>query len=133
MVKPSELADAIKAEMNRRGWEQAELARRSLVSAAALSRFLGGGTQSPGVATLDKIAKAFGMTTVQLLALASPRKSGEPANIEDHVLENDPELRVQFHRMANAWEDFTEEERRSVIDFIQFVEERHRKKKSEGG
>ena len=51
----------IVADMTERGWNQADLSRRSRVHVSTLSRFLAGEHQT--AKTLQRIAKAFGYPT----------------------------------------------------------------------
>lgn len=48
----------VQAELNSRGWDQAELARRSKISDAHISRIVSGG-RKPGPDSLNAIARAF--------------------------------------------------------------------------
>ncbi len=74
-------ADWLQQEMNTRGWDQSELARRSGVTTAQVSRLLTG-ERRPGPAASRKIARAFHLPPEELfrraglLPNAAPRPEG---------------------------------------------------------
>src|SRR5919109_514002 len=63
------LAERIRAEREARGWSLEELATRSAVSRAMISK-LERGESSPTAALLGRLSAAFGLTLSQLLARA---------------------------------------------------------------
>src|SRR5882757_3204083 len=77
------LADRLKQERETRGWALAELAERSGVSKAMISR-VERGEASPTAALLGRLSAAFGLTLSQLFARAEGagqlmRRAEQPA------------------------------------------------------
>jgi transcriptional regulator with XRE-family HTH domain len=60
------IADRLTSLRERRGWSMGQLADRSGVSRAAISRIESGGTPSPGAATLVRLAGALGVDLADL-------------------------------------------------------------------
>jgi transcriptional regulator with XRE-family HTH domain len=68
------LGERLKRRRGERGWTAAELARRSGVSRAYLSRLEGGATVRPSAAILERLAEALGTTVADLLEHDLPRE-----------------------------------------------------------
>lgn len=68
-------AAALKAHMERRGWEAETLAKTTGVDAAALDRFLGGNGTALGEAELGRLAEALGVDRRQFVA---PKHLNDP-------------------------------------------------------
>src|SRR5437660_11281279 len=69
MVAPSQietLTGNIRRLLQERRWSQGKLAARAKVSESYISRLLAGDYQSPGVAKLNKIARALGVPVQEL-------------------------------------------------------------------
>lgn len=67
-----------------RGWNAAELARRSGLTQPALS-YIEKGERQPGFDTLAKIARAFGMDLIELLSYRS-KISNESSNTRSELI-----------------------------------------------
>jgi transcriptional regulator with XRE-family HTH domain len=76
-------AEWLQREMDRRGWDQAETARKAGVTRATINRALSE-TRRPGTRTCMGIAKAFGVDEDEVLSRAGHR-SGKPT-IDDMEL-----------------------------------------------
>ena len=61
------LALRLRPYRERKGWSQAELGRRSGVSQATISRIEAGNTNRVDLATVDRLAKALGVSPKSLL------------------------------------------------------------------
>lgn len=64
--------DWLLAEMKKRGWSQAELARRSGLTRAAINNYVSG--HRPNGAAIDKLAKAFQVPPSVLFEITSSSK-----------------------------------------------------------
>ncbi len=64
--------DWLLEEMKKRGWSQAELARRSGLTRAAISNYVSG--QRPNSVAIDKLAKAFQVSPSMLFEITSITK-----------------------------------------------------------
>lgn len=101
-------------EMERRGWRQAELARRANISASHISRMLSGEAQI-GIDAAQGIAQAFGMTLEDILRLAGilPVKVQflrEPG--PDYLVANDAHL-------LDLWHALTDDDRIILLTLIE--------------
>jgi transcriptional regulator with XRE-family HTH domain len=83
------LGERVRAERARRGWPLAELADRSGVSRAMLSR-IERDEASPTAELLVRIAAAFGMTLSSLIALAEASAGGQLLRAEEQRRWTDP-------------------------------------------
>ena len=59
--------DIIQEKLNQKGWSQNQLARRSGVTQAQISRLVGGQSSNVTVTLLRNLANAFGCAVVDLL------------------------------------------------------------------
>jgi transcriptional regulator with XRE-family HTH domain len=87
------LASRLKTEREARGWSVAELAERSGVSRAMISK-VERAEASPTAALLGKLSGAFGLTLSALLARAE-RASGRLARRADQPQWTDPDTRYR--------------------------------------
>jgi transcriptional regulator with XRE-family HTH domain len=83
------LALRIRAERESRGWSLEELAGRSAVSRAMISR-VERGESSPTAALLGRLSGAFGLSLSRLLARAESAEGGRLARAADQSLWRDP-------------------------------------------
>ena len=70
----------IREEMNRRGWDNAQLARMSGLSESTVSRVLSGSTRSPGIDAVRGVALAFGISIDELAGTA--QRSNGPRSVD---------------------------------------------------
>ena len=67
-MSPKKIGSVISKLRQRRGWSQAELARRAKVSQPYLNQLESGAKgKSPGVKILQRLAKALGVPVTELL------------------------------------------------------------------
>jgi transcriptional regulator with XRE-family HTH domain len=83
------LALRLRAERESRGWSLEELAGRSAVSRAMISR-VERGESSPTAALLGRLSGAFGLSLSRLLARAESAEGGRLARAADQSLWRDP-------------------------------------------
>ena len=86
----SALAARLRAERETRGWTLAQLATRSGVSRAMLSK-IERGEASPTAALLGRLSAAFGLTLSQLFARVEDNEGGQIARAADQPVWRDPE------------------------------------------
>lgn len=84
------LAGNLRQERHNRGWTLAELAARSGVSRAMLSK-IERGEASPTAALLGRLSAAFGMTMSQLFAQIEEKPGAQVARAEHQPVWRDPE------------------------------------------
>ena len=73
--------DWLLTEIKKRGWSQAELARQSGLTRAAISNYIAG--QSPNGEAIDKLAKAFKMPPSVLFEISSSKKTATDPWVEE--------------------------------------------------
>jgi transcriptional regulator with XRE-family HTH domain len=83
------LAERIHAEREARGWSLEELATRSAVSRAMISK-IERGESSPTAALLGRLSGAFGLSLSRLLAQAEAAAGGRLSRAADQSLWQDP-------------------------------------------
>src|ERR1019366_10131550 len=84
------LADRLHREGESRGWPLADLAARSGVSRAMLSK-IERREASPTAALLGRLSAAFGLTLSQLFAHAEGQPGGQVARADQQPVGRDPE------------------------------------------
>jgi transcriptional regulator with XRE-family HTH domain len=84
------LAGNLRKERQARGWTLVELAARSGVSRAMLSK-IERGEASPTAALLGRLSAAFGLTMSQLFAQIEDQSGGQVARAEHQPVWRDPE------------------------------------------
>lgn len=84
------LATNLRAEREVRGWSLADLATRSGVSRAMVSK-IERGEASPTAALLGRLTAAFGMTLSQLFARLEEQPRSQVARVADQPVWRDPE------------------------------------------
>ncbi len=109
MATHYEFANWLQQELERRGWSQAELARRSRITPTQISRILSG-SRNPGVEVLTGFANALNLPPNTLFKLAGilPPDADSPLDIDElvHLYKNlpaeDREELIQLARMKAA-------------------------------
>jgi transcriptional regulator with XRE-family HTH domain len=84
------LAENLRKERDARGWTLAELAARSGISRAMLSK-IERGEASPTAALLGRLSAAFGLTMSQLFAQIERQSGGQVARADQQPVWRDPE------------------------------------------
>lgn len=84
------LANRLRVERETRGWTLADLAARSGVSRAMLSK-IERREASPTAALLGRLSTAFGLTLSQIFANAEDRPTGQVARADQQPVWRDPE------------------------------------------
>ena len=97
------LAERIAAERRARGWSLNDLAERSGVSRAMISR-IERAESSPTAALLGRLSGAFGLGLSQLLARAEAAPGGRLARAGDQPLWRDPATGFQRRSLTPALE-----------------------------
>ena len=86
----SRLAARLRAERDTRGWSLADLAARSGVSRAMLSK-IERREASPTAALLGRLSAAFGLTLSQLFASVEDSRHGQVSRLDQQPVWRDPE------------------------------------------
>jgi transcriptional regulator with XRE-family HTH domain len=102
------MVDAIREELRRRNWSQAEFAEASGVSTGTISRLLAG-ENAPSLDTLERLAKALGYDLLSFIALVR----GGAGSFDDQALIG------AYHRLDAA-------DRELVLDLAKRLVERQR-------
>lgn len=86
MATYEEFADWLQEELHKRGWDQAELSRRSNTTTALISRILSG-ERLPGAVVARRLARALHLPPEEVFRHAGllPRVSPQPAGVEELV------------------------------------------------
>lgn len=146
------LATTLREMMARRRFGVRELAKASGVSEAYLHQLRIGRSPKtgqpirPSNEVLRLIAKALAdgdeklgeQLYSELMGSAGylPREQADQTPAKEQVppqVEEDSRRRIQFHRVARYWEELTDEERASVMDFLEFLASKHRGEQGERG
>ncbi len=114
------LLEWIRNELNERGWDQAELARRANITQAQISRVMSG-TRNPGPEFCNGIARAFNIPPERVFRLAGFL----PSYPEDLDRNNIAQL-LEFYRGLSY------EERLRLVEHARWVYERERARKRAG-
>lgn len=109
----TEFTDWLQAELDRRSWDAAKLARLSGITAAQLSKILLG-LQKPGIKTCTLIAKAFDIPDVVVLRKAN-------------ILPSDPKSRVDELdiKILFILKDMPRELKEEVLAYIRMLKDFH--------
>lgn len=101
------LAERVRGEMEKRGWNNPKLARETGLSEKTISRVING-RKDPRLDTIERIAKAFEVSEQELrgaplapLGLSASRNGGEPQPLERVV-----DLLVEIRDLIAAIRDF---------------------------
>lgn len=86
----SSLAARLRTERETRGWSLADLAQRSGVSRAMVSK-IERGEASPTASLLGRLSAAFGLTLSQLFARIEAPRQGQVARADQQPVWRDPE------------------------------------------
>ena len=94
-----------------RVWTQAELAKRSGIMAATISRIESGEIKNPGLEILKTLAAAFGITVDYLIGV-------KDTVTFDDSLKRDPDAQVIFR----GYEKLSPEERKQLKKYVKFLQ-----------
>jgi len=96
------LGAIVRARRKRLGWTQSELAEKSGITQAQISRVEAGRSENITIENLRGIAKAFGCSVVDLLPDEDKRPAaGTPKNREDSESPSIEELAQRLSRLEN--------------------------------
>jgi transcriptional regulator with XRE-family HTH domain len=106
MANIVDFSEWLQSELEQRGWKQSDLSKRSGINSGLLSRIING-ERRPGVDTCTAIAKAFGMTDIQVLDIAglahdsdhtkfNPIVEAAAAMLNDLSIEDQEEIRAMI-------------------------------------
>ncbi|MHB9131512.1 MAG: helix-turn-helix domain-containing protein [Armatimonadota bacterium] len=100
-------ADWLRRELEERGWDQAELARRSQTSTALISRMLSG-ERRPGAVVARRLARALHLSPEEVFRKAGmlPRPASQPPGLDDLInlyAELTPDDRERLIAVARAF------------------------------
>lgn len=84
MATNEEFAEWLRQEMQQRGWDQAELARRSQTTTALISRIVSG-ERRPGALVARRLARALQIPPEEMFRQAGllPRHAPKPPGLEE--------------------------------------------------
>lgn len=103
------IGDAVSRWRKERGWTQEELAAAAEMPQNHISAIETGRLVDPRASTLEKLARAFGVTTDELITgMAPPSAAGEPVS---QVAQGDHVLR----QIGEVWEGLDDEQQRVVL------------------
>jgi transcriptional regulator with XRE-family HTH domain len=97
----SRLGARVRIERERRGWSLSDLAQRSGVSRAMISK-IERGEASPTASLLSRLSGAFGLTLSTLLARAEAVRTGRLVKAEDQLRWTDPATGYVRRQVAPA-------------------------------
>lgn len=106
--------DWLTSELDTRGWSRAEAARRGGISASILDKIISGYSQ-PGDKTCRGLARAFGLTTEEVMRRAGLIPSRGTTDVRD------PELRALMVEIADLVHGMTPAQRRYFIDQVRLM------------
>jgi len=93
-------AEWIDSELARRGWSRSEAARRGSISASMMDKVINGASQ-PGLVFMKGIARAFGISLVEVLERAGAyEKSPTQAEWDDVFARLSPEDQQEMLEIA---------------------------------
>lgn len=106
------LQHVIRALRDQRGWSQEDLAERASVVTNTISR-IERGSVTPDTVTLEKIARAFDLSVVELLQEVPAPDLDEPA----------PSLSDEQARWIALWDGLHPDARRFAVGIVQSLNE----------
>ena len=105
--------DYIQQELDRRGWNRAELARRAHVDPSTVTRLMNG-ERAPTIEVVGAIAQAFGEAPEAMF-----RRAG--------LLPNMPPIQdATWRELSDIMRDMTPDDRQHVIDYAKWFRRRNR-------
>ena len=107
MLSVENFGEWIQAELDARGWRQADLARATHLDSAVISNLING-IRNPGVETCTAIARAFGYPVEFVFRAAG-------------LLPSAVEPKVIYELMAYKLAELTPEQMKEVMQFIDFI------------
>ena len=118
--------DWLSAEMHKRGWSQAELAREAEITKGALSHIFSG-TRQPGVVMLKSIARAFHMPAEYVFRVAGILDTEDENEIET---ESDLPITSDLDEWIRIYNEADGETRELLLDVAHaFVRKLARRRK----
>lgn len=106
------------AEMEKRGWTQADLARRGNIPTGVLSRIINS-QRGPGASTCIKIATAFNIPPQEVFRMAGIL----PKSLTDELENN-----LSFRQVYNLMKGLSPEEQQNLIAYAEFLLEQAKRK-----
>lgn len=119
MKKTSTLADRVRVKREERGLNQADLAKKSGITQATISRIESGEVTQPKSENLLKLAQALGVTVDFLVGKSDKMEFGD-------ALKADEKAKVLFR----GYERLTEDRRTQLQSFLEWLLEEEKKKES---
>lgn len=117
-------AEKIKTLRINKGIGLNELAHRVGISPSYLSELERGIKPAPLGEILVRLAEELGCTTEELVWLATQERA--PQKIKDSFVK---EIEIMFRGMGSL----PEEDRREILNFYEFMKQKHKKKEQESG
>ena len=114
----SERIQEIKAELKKRGWKYADLAKNSGIPLSTILKVLSGNTRSPRVDTVEAIERALGINE------KSPAENGE-AKSDLNIPEKYKDILIALN---NGSENLEQDDIDDITRFIEFTANRKNKK-----
>lgn len=93
-------------ELNRRGWSQADLARKAYMTTSTVSNLLNGRRQV-GLGTANSLAKAFRVPVPEILSVAG-------------LIPKIPESTAEEEQLLYLFRQMTEDQRRDLLLYADF-------------
>lgn len=112
--------DAVRRLRLERGWKQAELARRSGITQGMISNLEVGAKSNPTQETIERLARAFGITTADLLR----EVDGPP--VDALTEEGIPPSEITV--LIQAWAQLTPEDRETALAVLRSMAARRHAK-----
>jgi transcriptional regulator with XRE-family HTH domain len=109
----------VKAERERRGWSQSELARRAGLAQSYISRLEVNARTKPSLKVVEQFAQAFEISPEQLMQAVGTMSPAPPAPAAITVADWIEQLRM-------LGPDLTPAERSAVLEHAQALHSRHR-------
>jgi transcriptional regulator with XRE-family HTH domain len=109
-----EISSTLRHLIQRRGLQQAELARRSGLSEATVSRVLSGEQSNPTAETLLALARGLGITVADLLS-EPPSSGARSADSEDLLL--------------NLYRILSQEDRAKIVEYAEAISLKRRRER----
>lgn len=97
-------------ELNRRGWSQADLARKAYMTTSTVSNLLNGRRQV-GLGTANSLAKAFRVPVPEILSVAG-------------LIPKIPESTAEEEQLLYLFRQLSDYDREAVLNFVEFTSRR---------
>lgn len=119
------LSSLLQSEIKKRGWTMKDLASRSGVSPAALSKLSNNPDQMPDLRTLSALSTALELPMRRLVEACGIPVEGDPSDEEERtkaLIVSVPELQD----LLSMLRELTPDDRASVLAHTEFLVHRHR-------